>query len=354
MTSEISHFKLARYPELLEGKPRPIHWDVDPSSVCDHRCTGCPYIFDGATDPMLGVARPESAPNKRAFLEYSAFLSFLDDAKICGARAITFVGGGEPTLHPKFADMASETHRRGLKFGVVTHLGLEYSDRFFEVMEFSTWIRVSLNAATHETYFKHQGKDCFDQVIDNAARLAKKVRVGISFLITPDNYQEVSRAARLARDIGCVYIQFKPLITAKVSACAVLSTKDKIILQLVCAKTFTSDTFQVLDQWDTRTNELAAHERGEFSGRCHVPRINPKLGANGTVYTCCELAYSTEGAIGNIYEELLEAILDRAGEKQMEMKTCPHCWDKPLNRIINSGKLGSLQPPPDSVDKEFV
>ena len=356
--TQITHLKLARYPELVSGPARPIHWDVDPSSVCDHRCRGCPYIFDGPIDPMLGIVRPETAKDKRTFLHYSVFYRFARDAAEHGAKAITFVGGGEPTLHPRFPEMMDTARHFGMKFGVITHLGRKYDDAFFEAVGQATWVRVSVNAAHRDTYLKHQGRDHFDQMLFNMERLAKLgVRVGMSFLITNDNYREIVGAAQLAEFHGASFIQYKPIIEIELGK-AYDGIEEDIRAALFTAKGLTRDRFQahfqVLDQWTARLDELKRHAAGEFSGPCHVQRFNPKLGANGVVYTCCELAYSTEGAIGSIYEEPLSAILERAGTMAIDQKGCPHCWDKPLNTLINEGKLDTCTPPPESVDQEFV
>lgn len=356
MKTEITPLKLARYPELLVGPPRPIHWDVDPSSVCDHRCRGCPYIFDGETDPMLGVRRPEVVKEKRGFLDSHEFESFVTEAKSLGAKAVTFVGGGEPTLHPGFPFMMEVVHAWGLKFGVVTHFGREYSRAFFDAVGLATWIRVSVNAGSPQTYLHHQGRDHFTRVLFNMAYIAASApacRVGMSFLITNDNYREIVVAASRAKSAGAKYIQYKPIIEVDLGK-AYEGIETQIVAELDAARRLADDNFQVIDQWAGRLEELRRHARGEFSGRCHVPRFNPKLGANGVVYTCCELAYSDEGAIGSIYEESLSTILERAGEKIMDQHGCPHCWDKPLNTLINEGRFHEIVAPSGSVDQEFV
>ena len=352
MTTAITPFKLVRYAERLSGEVRPIHWDVDPSSACDHRCRGCPYIFDGPTDPMLGVIRPESAPARRTFLAYDRLVRFLDEARARGGEAITFVGGGEPTLHPRIGDILRVAHERGFKFGVVTHLGRHYGDDVFDSLMQATWVRVSVNAGTRETYLRHQGRDDFDQAIRNAARLSGRgPRVGLSFLVSEDNYREIVPATALAKRIGCAYIQFKPLISPRLEK-LYAGREGEVRAHLDAAVERADASFQVLDQFADRLAELQRHARGEFAGTCWVPRFNPKLGANGVVYSCCELAYSDAGRIGSIHDESLAAILDRV--PRMDMARCPHCWDKPLNAIINAGALSRLAPPPASDDQEFV
>jgi MoaA/NifB/PqqE/SkfB family radical SAM enzyme len=358
----ITPLKLARYRDILKiapGEPaRPIHWDVDPSTACDHACRGCPYIYDGPIDPMLGVIRPEMAKDKRTLLDAATFARFVTEAKHAGCKAITFVGGGEPTLHPQFEWMMRKVAHEGIKFGVITHLGRKYKPAFFEQLAKATWVRVSVNAGTRETYLKHQGKDDFEQAMSNIETAAAAgCNVGMSFLVTNDNWREIGLAARTAHERGARYIQYKPIIEVGEPGATYAGLEVQIAERLRAVHGFyPREDFQILDQWSARIAELKQHHQRAFSGACHVPKFNPKLGANGIVYTCCELAYSDEAALGSIYDEPLEAILRRAASRcgQIDMAKCPQCWDKPVNTMINADQFDFVEPPAASVDQEFV
>lgn len=360
--TQISALKLARYPHLLTGSVRPIHWDVDPSTACDHSCRGCPYIYDGGdegkADPMLGVVREQTAKQSRQFLDFEKFKEFVYEAFHCGCGAITFVGGGEPTLHPKFTEMMEIVSSFGIEFGVITHLGRRYPRQFFEALAKAVWVRVSVNAGTPEMYLKHQGRDHFWNALNNMQAAAERgTNIGFSFLITNDNWREIVQAAQVAKRSGARYIQYKPIIeVGEVGACY-KGIEEGIQEQLVNVRMYIADdSFQVLDQWSGRIAELKEHQAQQFSGACHVPKFNPKLGANGVVYTCCELAYHDAAALGSIYIDPLHTILARAGERcgQIDMAKCPQCWDKRINKMINEGTFAQAVPPPSSVDEKFV
>ena len=363
--TQIGHMKLARYPELIESNEfNPIHWDVDPSTVCDHTCHGCPYIYDFEQypngDPMLGVVRLETVKSRRTFLDLAHFELFLKAARARGGKAITFVGGGEPTMHPYITELMLLASDYEFKFGMISHFGRKYGPEFYEALKKAVWLRVSVNAATPETYKRHQGRDHFDQAMANmhtfrqyVDAMGAKTRIGFSFLITNDNYTEIQHAAEIARLFGAHYIQYKPIIEVELGK-SYEGLWAEIHARLLEAQPVGDGSFQILDQFSPRMEELKQHTQGVYAGKCHVPRFNPKLGANGTVYTCCELAYSKEGEIGNIYELSLDEILKRARAIHIDQGGCPHCWDKKLNTIINAGRLRDCTFPPESVDQEFV
>jgi MoaA/NifB/PqqE/SkfB family radical SAM enzyme len=354
--TQITPLKLVRYQDRLTGPIRPIHWDVDPSTVCDHRCRNCPYIYEGeGPDPMLGVVRPGTFVQNRELLNLQAFERFMAYAKEHGCEAVTFVGGGEPTMHPAFVEMMECCIELGLKFGLISHFGRKtYDHRFYTALSKATWVRASVNAAKRETYLAHQGRDDFDRVLANINVAAHHdIRIGYSFLVTGENWQEAIAAAFVARQSGAAFIQYKPLIEVELGK-TYEGIEQSIVEALKLAEAAQTDSFQVLNQWTPRMAELRQHACATFKGKCHVPKFNPKLGADGNVYSCCELAYADRGRVGSIYEESPVAIYEKLGQVYLDQAECPHCWDKPVNTLINEGKLGESPVPPPSVDQEFV
>jgi len=100
-------------------------------------------------------------------------------------------------------------------------------DRHLEVLaEKTSWVRVSMDAATSET-FQHfrpspSGVSQFDRIIGNMRRFAevKRGKLGYSFLLLSDvdgdgvvkhsNLTEIYEGAVLAKEIGCDYFEVKP------------------------------------------------------------------------------------------------------------------------------------------------
>lgn len=354
----ISAWKALRFKDRIT-KIAPIHWDIDLTMICNHRCPGCFYMGlpDDGYDASLGVYRNM---NTGTILDTGVVLRTIAAMPSVGGKAITFVGGGEPTLHPKIVDIFKLVKLMNLKFGLISHFGLAYKQEFFDALLNSSWVRVSTNAANSKTYSKIQGikKDEFSRVVANIKKFADMGgKIGVSFLIHPDNWSEISAAAYLFSDIGARYIQYKPYITDKKEALWA-GLEDRIKEQLDIANTFASDKFQVLDQFISRKKQLQDYWNLKPCGKCWVPRFNPKITANGKLYVCCELAYSEHGILGDLNTDSLENIVqsdmwDKA-ERGIDTDKCPPCWERELNRAINDGSFHSMKPPEETVDSEFV
>ncbi|MBF0422797.1 MAG: radical SAM protein [Magnetococcales bacterium] len=114
-------------------------------------------------------------------------------------RGIVLVGGGEPTLYRDpggqggFEDLVGMIRRilPECKIGLITN-GTAIPPGHWQ--QHVTWVRISLDAATPETYLGLKGKDYFTQVRNNLIRyLQGPIRsVGVGFLCTALNVGEVN------------------------------------------------------------------------------------------------------------------------------------------------------------------
>lgn len=354
----ITAWKALNFKDRLE-KIAPVHWDIDLTMICNHRCPGCFYIGlpDDGYDSGLGVYRDMKTGT---ILDREIALSTIAQIPEVGGKAITFVGGGEPTLHRNIVEIFSAVKKANLKFGLISHFGLTYKQEFFDALYGASWVRVSINAATAKTYSKMQGikEDEFNRVIKNIKTYAKMGgKIGVSFLVHPDNVNEISQAAELFSGAGAAYIQYKPYITDQKEALW-QDIKETVSSELSKANTFASSKFQVLDQFQSRLTMLKEFWNLKPCGKCWVPRFNPKITANGKVYVCCELAYSDRGILGDLnLTDLKDMTTSGSWEKAelgIDTDKCPPCWERDLNRAINDSSFHSMKPPPDTVDSEFI
>jgi len=83
-----------------------------------------------------------------------------------------------------------------------------------------TWIRISVDAATPEVYQKvhGMGEKIFNKTLNNLKMLVKKkkrlksaVTIGVGFLTCEYTKRDMRRAAKLFKEIGVDYLQFRPM-----------------------------------------------------------------------------------------------------------------------------------------------
>lgn len=131
------------------------HMEFHPTDVCNLSCKGCTYGHDVPSLKPLPIQFPFDQIHKIAQLD---------------PKSMVVIGGGEPSLyrnrHFRFQEMVEEVVRTnpGIKLALVTNGTYrppgDWPNQF-------SWIRVSLDAATPETYLSFRGEPMFERVIKN-------------------------------------------------------------------------------------------------------------------------------------------------------------------------------------------
>jgi MoaA/NifB/PqqE/SkfB family radical SAM enzyme len=190
------------------GTTNPLVVEMDATEACDLACPGC------VSEDIIA--------NKGRFSN-ERLLSLGAELKNAGVKALILIGGGEPLMHPAIGEFMRYFGENDIHLGITTNGTL--IDRYLDIIaEFSSWTRISLDAATEETFNRlrpaRHGESKFHYVVNNMRKLAKikKGKMGFSFLIRTEadgfcikpNINEIFDAAILARDIGCDYFEVKP------------------------------------------------------------------------------------------------------------------------------------------------
>ncbi len=194
--------------DWAEGSTNPLVVELDATEACDLACPGC------VSEDLIA--------NKRRFSN-ERLLSLGVELKNAGVKALILIGGGEPLMHPVIGEFIRYLGENDVHLGITTNGTL--IDRYLDIIaRFSSWTRISVDAATEDTFNRlrpsRNGDSRFHHVIDNMRRLAevKKGKLGFSFLIRTEadgfgiqsNIHEIYKSALLARDIGCDYFEVKP------------------------------------------------------------------------------------------------------------------------------------------------
>ncbi|WP_430784580.1 radical SAM protein [Actinoplanes sp. G11-F43] len=289
----------------------PVVVDLDPTTFCDLACPEC------ISGKLLNQGR--FSPERLAALA--------GELAGMGVRAVILIGGGEPLAHRGTRRVISTLGEAGVAVGVVTN-GTMIDHNLEELAAYASWIRVSVDAATAETFRlvrpDRRGGSVFDKVIGNMRKLApvKTGALGYSFLVIvrrgPDgavegNHREILPAAELARDIGCDFFEVKalfddehhvigldPAILAEVSA------------QIVAAQALAGAGFEVIN---SSTMDSVRRRDGPVQPkdyhRCGVTELRTLVTPSG-VYVCPYHRGNPAARLGDAVTEPLPEIWARS------------------------------------------
>lgn len=205
--------------------------ELDPSKVPDFApisinldlTTACNYACDHCVD--LDIL------NTGIRFDHDKLLSSLALMAERGLRSVIVIGGGEPTLYPKFEETIRFMKQLKLQVAIVSNgTGNHKIAKVADCMDGNDWVRLSLDSGTDPTFqAMHKPRKPFKledicAVVPEIKAANPDVVVGFSYIVTwrganindtsiVENLHEIARAARLARDNQFNYISFKPFLT---------------------------------------------------------------------------------------------------------------------------------------------
>lgn len=192
----------------------PVSVEIAPTNRCNHACTHCLYTHTRGSEEIS----PDILDNLLVTL-----------SKV-GVKAVIWAGGGEPLLYKEsekyngFEDVYSwwqhflwKANNLGLKQGFYTNLTRFEAGLYDDLLDTQEWIRVSVDAATPETYEKIRGVDDFERVCENIERLVSRKKhskstcmIGVGMVVSQKNKHEMRDFVSLFSGFGTDYIQIKP------------------------------------------------------------------------------------------------------------------------------------------------
>ncbi|MFJ4683987.1 radical SAM protein [Streptomyces sp. NPDC091377] len=339
------------WPRVLEaasGAPSsaPLVVDLDPTTFCDLACPEC------ISGKLLNQGR--FTPDRLAALA--------EELVAMSVRAVVLIGGGEPLAHRGTRQVLRILGEAGLAVGVVTN-GTMIGQNLTELAQYASWVRVSIDAGTRETYgiFRpdRKGRSVFDKVIGNMRLLAeaKTGSLGYSFLVMsrrePDgrvvsNHTEVLRAAELAHDIGCDYFETKAMFDDDHHIIQVSqSILDSVDEQLAQAARLESDTFQLVNS--STLTSLRGHSgavQPKEYHRCRVAELRTLITPSG-VYVCAYHRGNPLAKIGDAVTDDLPTIWQKSDRGIVDpSRDCRfHCARHPSNLELERIAQGTGEVP---------
>lgn len=318
---------------------------IHPSSVCNLRCQWCiggHVLEEKGSDKNSGrfpnlLNDPENMEKViRGVVDYKK------DG--FGVENVSFSGiTGEPLIAKKsFIRAVDILEENNIRVGIFSNSVL-IDDELIQALLRIAYINISLDAATPETFAKLKylgnpsGIDIFNHLIANAKNLVKarneskdsKLEINASFILYPDNYHEIYKAAKLLKEIGVGTLRMKQDISGK----NLLSLEQAKETEMLFAKIdeLVDDKFRFV-----KIHQLNnPSEMKRSFNQCIIGDLMAAIGSDGNVYPCnynaCVGGVPYGNAIEHSFSEIWEGG-DRKKIKKQLPEICPTVCDPFKNR----------------------
>jgi len=319
----------------------PICIRIKPTNKCNHRCYYCSYHPEAKINLSENINLNDEIPREK-------MLEILDDLKEMGVKAVTYSGGGEPLIYPYITEILKKTIENGIDLSMITN-GQCLKGINAKLLSKAKWVRISLDACRPETFSinRNVSQKLFFELVENIKEFAKKkdsqCELGINFVVSHVNKDEIFEAAKFFKELGVNHIKFTPRWVEDGWMEYHSPFKEHVIEQINKAKKeiIETDPKKRFGIYDTYENDfkMTGIKNREYT-QCYIMQTVPVIGADSNVYFCHDKTYTKKGALGSIKDRSFKELWysKEAKEKfkslnpQVECKQ--HCTYDHRNLII--------------------
>lgn len=267
--------------------PPPITCDTDGTNACNQKCFFC---------------------NSKKYRESSGFSSMSSEHLMrladfyaeWGIQSTCIGGGGESTINPAIKQFIPKVRKNGLEVGLITNGTLLDNDYARIVNDNCRFLGVSCDAATEITYEKIRGTNDLKKVRKNlekinSIRINKKTGLdtNIKFLINQFNYDEIFKAAKIAKELGCCGIHIRPVAIDNIPGLEKFIKDGPFNLEQYLER-INDQISKAFDELEDENFSVFAikHKFGDRMERviefnkCRATPINLTFAADGWAYVC--------------------------------------------------------------------
>ncbi len=309
----------------------PIHIQFEPTTYCNLNCVSC--------NRTKYIKEPKHLlPDRFTYL-----IEQIRPAKI------SLSGTGDSFTSPHLFTIIRLAKGHGCSINTTTNGTLLKQEHCEEVINSGLdLIKISIDAATPETYRKNRGVDKFLQILDGIRALTEaKKRLGSStpfirfnYVVYRENYHEISAVIELAAQLGVKAIYFQPLqltgIEERQAALVGDLTIDKLSQEIAKAitvsqhhrvKTNLQDFSRKLPLYWGRY-QMRSHAQNTRR-KCLLPWFSAYITLEGYMRPCCA-CLDEETNMGNLFENSLDEIWN--GKKYQQLRKAFREGKRPLKQ----------------------
>lgn len=263
--------------------------------------------------------------------------------KKAGIPAIELTGGGEPTLWPRFDELVRNLKREGIEIGLVTNGSNLSNERIKLISESCIWVRFSMDASNQRLHkdIHRTGNFDFERRVKNIESLVSKRKaglvIGISFVITPQNHEDLEQSVTFYKSIGVHNIRFSWMYDKQGKAGLDDTKITSVKSELKKLKNlYESGNFHIFFE----AGRIESYSQANDFKKCYMQHFVWALGADCKIYPCCIIKYWPRREIGDLRTESLKDIIESQYAKKkmanLRPSECPPCWLGNRNKAIAS------------------
>lgn len=313
----------------------PISLEIDPSNACNH---SCPFCISGHIH--LSKYKGTEFFN-RQMMSKEFLMKLVKDLSKTDIKAISFTGGGEPTMNPHLKEAIKYLKANSnIDLGMFSNGTMLKRFNLFEtITDCLTWIRISMDAGNEKSYDNLRitnKNNNFATVLENVKELIKikkqrksNLTIGVGFVVSQDNYKEVLEFAELFKEIEVDYCQYKPEIIQierntsadKKEQIAPKFWADTVINLLNQASKILGNKFQCNSY---KVEDLIVDNSktyGREYKQCIGSQFQPCIGADGELYVCTNHRGHKNYSYGSLHEKSFSEIWSDVSKRKCIMST---------------------------------
>jgi radical SAM protein with 4Fe4S-binding SPASM domain len=252
----------------------------------------------------------------------------MKEAASLGVKSVMFGGTGEPLVHKRISDICGGAKLAGLDYAFTTNGILMTKGNALPKPGLlgATWIKVSLNAGTKESYAQIHRTDEKDwDIVWSSIRTLVAMRnttgsmttIGVQCVVLPENAYDMGKLAYECKKAGVDYLVLKPYSQATFMLSHTYENIDYTAIRAYLRTVpdmFSTKTFKVIYRGNAINEEIT--KKHSYDKCRATPTAWVYSMADGRVFTCSAHLLDERFCIGNLNENTFQEIWE--GEKRRE------------------------------------